>query len=57
MEEVHGITEMREAIYVQLGPEGGHSGHRVGVVGGGGGAGHRGEDEAPGGDPVIPAIP
>lgn len=47
------FKRVKEAIYARLVPE---SGHGVGVVGGGG-AGERGDDEAPGGHPVIPAGP
>ena len=43
----------KESIYACLPPEGGHG---VGVVSGAG-AGQRGEEETPGGHPVIPAIP
>ena len=46
-------TSEKESIYACLVPEGGHG---VGVVSGAG-AGQRGDDEAPGGHPVIPAIP
>ena len=47
---------VKDAIYARLVPEGGH-GVRVVSGGSGGGAGERGDDEAPGGHPVIPAGP